>query len=136
MDTYVKDGVVHSKYNLNEATFLLIADLQREAFDLSNKGKNSDGAFERWQSIKLLLEPRFNKEEIEKLDLIESKFYNQVKIKYPIHLKTENEKRKYNYDAYRIIKRIRLNGYVKYLMILMRLYKIGTTDLEKKHKLN
>ncbi len=129
-------GAVHSQYNLNEATFFLIADLQREAFVLSNRYKNFDGSFNRWQSIRLLISSRFEDKEKEQLDKLEEEFDEQISFIYPKEINNQHQKTKYNHKIYYEVKRKKLNDYVKYLMILMRLYKIGPTDLEKKHRLS
>lgn len=136
MDNRRGSEAVHSQYNLNEATFILIGDLQREAFILSNKYRNFNGSFDRWQSIRLLISARFKEKEKEKLDNLEEEFDKNIIVKYPKDLDSESAKRNYNHKIYYQEKKKNLNKYINYLMILMRVYKIGPTDLEKKHRLS
>lgn len=125
-----------SQYNLNERITTLIADMQEEAFTLSSTYKLND-SFDKWQSIRLLIEARFNEPETDKLDSLEEEFLEKIIITYPHGLSTSkpmyglSSKDSYIKKEGLRIKKHRLNKYVKYIMILMRLYKIGMTDKEK-----
>ena len=52
-----------SKYNLNESDFVLLGELQKAAFFYRNEKKNYTESFERWVSIRLMIDARFEKEE-------------------------------------------------------------------------
>ncbi|KKL63781.1 hypothetical protein LCGC14_2171700 [marine sediment metagenome] len=131
-----------SAYNLNEANFLLIASLQQQAFNLSNK-KRFNESFDRWQDIRILIEPRFETYERTKLDQLENNFKGPTKIKIPFNLSSciSMKDGLSNLDKYKIyhinkIKSFKLNRFVKYLMLLMRKYQISQTDKSKVTKLD
>lgn len=130
-----------SQYNLNERTASLIADIQEEALSLSNSYK-FNSAFDKWQSIRLLIEARFNGDEIKELDKLEEVFTNKIIINYPSKLCDSkpmyglSERDSYIKKEGLRIKKFRLNKYVKYIMSLMRVYKLGMTDKEKKTRLH
>jgi len=130
-----------SQYNLNERSTSLIADIQEEAFRLSNSYKFNH-SFDKWQSIRLLIEARFDNDEIEKLDNLENDFHDPIIINFPNGLSTSkpmyglSQRDNYVKKEGLTIKRQRLNKYIKYIMTLMRLYKLGMTDREKKTRLD
>lgn len=125
-----------SQYNLNERITTLIADIQEKAFILSNAYK-FNASFDKWQSIRLLIEARFNDDEMTELDELENTFNEKIIITYPIGLSSQKPmhglSQKDNYIKVEglKIKKDRLNEYVKRIMGLMRVYKIGLTDKEK-----
>lgn len=129
-----------SQYNLNERITTLIADIQEKAFILSNAYK-FNASFDKWQSIRLLIEARFNKDEIKELNELEESFSERIIVAYPIVLSIQRPMHGLSQrDNYiRIeglkIKKDRLNKYIKCIMKLMRAYKIGLTDKEKKVRL-
>lgn len=134
-----------SQYNLNEQTMLLIADLQREAILSSNK-KDFYSAFDCWQSIRILIQSRFEDNERKELDKLEKEFIKPIPMVKPSkidknflpsgNIMKEVRERKYNQIRTNIILRTRLNDYVEELMNLMRDYSIGLTDKERKRNLN
>ncbi len=131
-----------SQYNLNESTTLLIGDLQRDALELSNSF-NYAGALEKWNSIRILIEARFDDDEVDALDELYKKFYNISPANIPINLKSKfdmvtglNSKEIFQRQYLRYNQKKRLHEFVRELMILMREYKISTTDKEKKTRLS
>lgn len=132
-----------SQYNLNEQTILLIADLQRDGITKSNN-YNFNKAFDCWQSIRLLIQSRFEDDEKDKLDRLEKEFQTPIplkKLQQPKYNKLgidaiRNNEKRYNQIRINIIKRQRLNVYVKELMQLMRVYQISLTDKKLKTNLN
>ena len=135
-------GTAHSQYNLNLASTELMADFQREAFTLANNKRFND-AFDRWQSIRMIIEPRFEQDETNDLDELEKKFWTLPKIKVPANLSTkqdmitgQSQRKNYILSKIHAFKRVALNNYIKCLMGLMRTYKVGMTDKEKVTRLN
>ncbi len=130
-----------SQYNLNERSASLIADIQEEALALSNSYK-FNASFDKWQSIRLLIEARFQIEEIVILDKLEERFTEKIIINCPLGLPTSkpmyglSKRDTYIKKEGLRIKKRKLNRYVKEIMSLMRLYKIGMTDREKKTRLH
>ena len=130
-----------SQYNLNERSTALIADMQEEAFLLSAAYKLND-SFDKWQSIRLLIEARFNIDETDELNKLEKQFLDKITITYPHELSLSkpmyglSPRDNYIKKEGLKIKKFKLNNYVKYIMTLMRLYKIGMTDKQKKTRLS
>lgn len=128
--------VKESAYNLRQSNILLIADLQREAFELLNKNNNPGASFQRWQSIRLIIENRFDDAERENLDKSEVEFYSPFKTKRPSNLQPYSmEKKNYDYYARRVL-RTRLSKYVSKIMVLMRKYGLDLGDKEVKVRLS
>ncbi len=129
-----------SQYNLNERSTTLIADMQEQAFVLSNSYK-LNASFDKWQSIRLLIEARFSTTERERLDELEELFMEKILVEFPNGLSNSkpmyglSQKDRYIKSEGLFVKKQRLHKYVKYLMELMRIYKIGLTDKEKRTRL-
>ncbi len=138
-----------SAYNLNLANIVLIGDLQREAFILSNKGR-SEQAYLRWQSIRLLIENRFEDDERRELDELEEEFEEPLVVDIPKSLKGEVGERKTTFtrspkqtarirflnDSKESVQRKNLANYIKCIMRFMRKYKMDLGDKEKRVKLS
>lgn len=141
MDNIIDSPRSESQYNLNERSTSLIADLQEDAFRLSNSHKYGP-SFDKWQSIRLLIEARFDYKEKTKLDKLERIFLKRIMIQYPQRLSMSktiyglSEREFYIKKKGLEVKRYRLHLYVKFLMELMRAYKIGLTDKQKKTRLS
>lgn len=127
-----------SHYNLNETDFLLLADLQREAFQLRNVKKNYIASFERWRSIRMLIDARFDDKETKILDEIEESFWKPQEIQVPDKLSgissfgNKSPKKTYIIKIIRSRKLKVLDEYITQIRALMKLHKIAMTDLETK----
>lgn len=131
VDNIEKKG--ESKYNLNESDFRLIGDLQQQAFYYRNERKNYYEAFQRWVSIRLLLDSRFTPDENKELDKIEEKFMIMPKpedLPYFNNSQIPMNKKRVVYKIYT------LNKYIKKLRELMKKYKIALTDMDRKVRLD
>jgi len=130
-----------SKYNLDEQTTNLIADLQRQGIVLSNLSKFNK-AMRRWCSIQTLIEARFTDDEKESLDKLREEYWGRILITFPSALSSKkdfygnSELNGYMKDKANVKKSIRLRRYVQMVQQLMRKYKIGTTDLKTKKRLH
>lgn len=138
-----KQKTGQSQYNLNESDFLLLADLQREGFYIRNHKKNYPEALERWKSVRMLIDARFEEDETKKLDDIQTDFWKRPKeINIPKNLSDYsafgNVSPRTNYIN-QIRRRYQLNKldeYITYLRQLMKIYRICMTDVEKKIRLD
>lgn len=131
-----------SKYNLNESDFMLIGELQKEAFYYRNTKRNYSEAFQRWVSISLMIDCRFESDERDELNTIQSKFTQVPKIDVPQNLNpfasfgSMSPRKKYLLKQLSKHKIEVLDEYIQKLRTLMRTYKIALTDLERKAKLD
>ncbi len=127
-----------SQWNLNDASFHLIADLQREAIYLMNHQKYNP-SLERWIAINKLVESIFSDTEIKMMDRLAEDYFKPIKITFPEKLMESLSDKKIKILKQRLpltIKKKRLAKYVRELMILMRRYSLYLTEKEKKHKLS
>ena len=131
-----------SQYNLNESMAILIGDLQREALTLSNSADHH-GSLERWNSIRILIQSRFQDDEVDTLDELYYNFYNIKPAVVPLNLKPQfdmrtglNSKQMFQRKYLSFFQKKRLHEFVRELTLLMRQYKISMTDKEKKPRLN
>lgn len=131
-----------SRYNMNEANFMLLGQLQQEAFYLSNVKRNFTAAFDRWNSIRLIVESVFTDGEKTALDSIDKDFHKSLRLRIPKDLKDtkhmggkKTEQELYIYNAFQIHKTEHLQLFIRELSMLLRRYKISMTDLDKKKKL-
>lgn len=140
-----KDNTAATQYNLNGAIMMLIAELQKDAINDSHKGRYQS-SFEKWESIRHLIEARFDDGECDLLNELGKQFLKPVPIiNVPQQLKPQNyyqvdykkkERENYIKNHYSSIKKNRLINYIQTLQKLMRKYGLSLTDLEKKIKLN
>lgn len=130
-----------SRYNMNESNFVLLGDLQREAFNFMNVKKDLISSMDRWQSIKFIVESLFTNRERQSLDIIEKEFSKQLKFNVPNSLSTGkpmyalSPKQKFINNVYYGHRIKQLRYYIRKLFILLRQYKVSMTDLDKKRKL-
>lgn len=135
-----KKGLSH--YNLNESDFLLLADLQREGFTMRNSKKNYPEALNRWKSVRMLIDARFEDTENEDLDKLEKEFWSKPKLQVPSNLSNEcsfgdmSPRKIYIKQQYRIHKLRKLDLYITKIRQLMKDYKISMTDTQAKEKLD
>ena len=141
VDNNEKSG--QNYYNLNETDFLLLADLQREAFRLRNTKKDYIESLQRWKSVRMLIDARFEKTEREALDKIEEEFWEGPKnLDLPKGINDNRSfgdaspEKKYITKRKRSHQLSKLDEYTIKLRELMKSYRIAMTGLEKKDKLD
>jgi len=137
-----KENKSQSKYNLNESDFLLLGKLQEEAFYYRNIKRDYYASLERWVSVRVMVGSRFETSECEELDNIHTEFSKIPKIKMPNNLSRVpsfgnlSPRSKFIKTILTSHKISILDKYSMKLRLLMRLYKIALTDLEKKAELD
>ncbi len=127
-----------SRYNMNESNFVLLGELQREAYTFMNVKKDYNSCMDRWMSIRSIIESVFSDTELESLDDIEQEFSKSLRFNVPEGFNTSksfyglSERQKYINKVYQTHRLKHLRSYIRNLSIFMRKYKISMTDLDKK----
>ncbi len=127
---------------MNESNFVLLGELQNEAFRFMNVKKDYGSAMDRWKSIMFIVESVFTEPEIKNLDDIEEEFNKMLKFNVPKNLSTSkpmygiSARQKFIINVYQKHKLKHLRNYIRSLSCLLRQYKVSMTDLDKKKKLS
>lgn len=131
-----------SRYNMNESNFVLLGELQTEAFRYMNN-KDFNRAMDRWQSIRFIVQSVFKETERETLDEIEEEFGKPLSFSIPERLNEYkimgskfSPKQIFVNNVFKIHKQKQIKIYINTLTGFLRTYKISMTDLDKKKKLS
>jgi len=128
---------VGTSYNLNEAIFKLLGELQNKVFYFRNDKRNYYRAFENAKSMKITISAHLDDDEKKELLKIEKKFKEKIDYKIPAYDPFISNK-PYIDRAQRLEqgrKKEILDEYMEKLNEFMKKYKISTTNAEKKFKL-
>lgn len=127
---------------MNESNFVLLGELQMEAFRFMNVKKDYGSAMDRWKSIMFIVESVFTETETKNLDDIEEEFNKILKFHVPENLSNSkpmygvSAKQKFIINVYQKHRLKHLRNYIRSLSSLLRQYKVSMTDLDKKKKLS
>lgn len=127
---------------MNESNFVLLGELQTEAFRFMNVKKDYLSAMDRWNSIMFIVESVFTDTERESLDKIEEEFSKTLSFKVPTNLSTSkpmygvSARQRFIINVYQKHRLKHLRNYIRSLSSLLRQYKVSMTDLDKKKKLS
>ncbi len=130
-----------TRYNLDGATFQLLGELQRSAVSFTLK-RSFDEAFNRWVSIRTLIEPCIEDDESKDLDILENQYHRLIYFKIPEGLDDVkpflglSKKELFKENKINQFKSIKLKRYSKQILRFMKKYSLTLTGKEMKTELN